>query len=55
MKSSVYSCIHTRGSGASGIRARGLSAYVVRAAGETETTQKDVQDWIKLVEGDPGF
>jgi hypothetical protein len=25
------------------------------AAGETETTQENIQDWIKLDEGDPGF
>jgi hypothetical protein len=24
-------------------------------AGETETTQENIQDWIRLNEGDPGF
>jgi hypothetical protein len=28
---------------------------VLRAAGETETRQKNIQDWFKLDEGDPGF
>jgi hypothetical protein len=28
---------------------------VLRAAGETETTQENIQDWIQLDEGDPGF
>jgi hypothetical protein len=28
---------------------------VLRAAGETETTQENVQDWLQLDEGDPGF
>jgi hypothetical protein len=28
---------------------------VFRAAGETEATQKNVQLWIELDEGDPGF
>jgi hypothetical protein len=28
---------------------------VLRAAGETETTQEDIQDWLELDEGDPGF
>jgi uncharacterized protein YehS (DUF1456 family) len=28
---------------------------VLRAAGETETTQENIQDWLKLDEGDPGF
>jgi hypothetical protein len=26
-----------------------------RAAGETETTQENIQDWLQLDEGDPGF
>jgi hypothetical protein len=26
-----------------------------RAAGETETTQENIQDWLELDEGDPGF
>jgi hypothetical protein len=25
------------------------------AAGETETTQENIQDWLQLDEGDPGF
>jgi hypothetical protein len=25
------------------------------AAGETETTQENIQDWLELDEGDPGF
>jgi hypothetical protein len=28
---------------------------VLRAAGETETTQENIQDWFQLAEGDPGF
>jgi hypothetical protein len=28
---------------------------VLRAAGETETTQQNIQDWLQLDEGDPGF
>jgi hypothetical protein len=28
---------------------------VLRAAGETETTQENIQDWLQLEEGDPGF
>jgi hypothetical protein len=28
---------------------------VLRAAGETETTQENIQDWLQLYEGDPGF
>jgi hypothetical protein len=28
---------------------------VLRAAGETETTQENIQDWLELDEGDPGF
>jgi hypothetical protein len=28
---------------------------VLRAAGETETTQENIQDWPQLDEGDPGF
>jgi hypothetical protein len=28
---------------------------VLRAAGETETAQENIQDWIELDEGDPGF
>jgi uncharacterized protein YehS (DUF1456 family) len=27
---------------------------VFRAAGETETTQENIQDWLQL-DGDPGF
>jgi hypothetical protein len=27
----------------------------VRAAGETETTQENIQDWLELDEGDPRF
>jgi uncharacterized protein YehS (DUF1456 family) len=27
----------------------------LRAAGETETTQENIQDWLQLEEGDPGF
>jgi hypothetical protein len=27
---------------------------VLRAAGETETTPENIQDWIELVEGGPG-
>jgi hypothetical protein len=28
---------------------------VLRAAGETETAQRNIQDWLQLAEGDPGF
>jgi hypothetical protein len=28
---------------------------VLRAAGETETAQANIQDWLQLDEGDPGF
>jgi hypothetical protein len=28
---------------------------VLRAAGETETIQENIQDWFKLDEQDPGF
>jgi hypothetical protein len=28
---------------------------VLRAVGETETTQENIQDWLELDEGDPGF
>jgi hypothetical protein len=28
---------------------------VLRAAGETETTQENIKDWLGLDEGDPGF
>jgi hypothetical protein len=28
---------------------------VLRAAGETETSQENIQDWLQLDEGDPGF
>jgi hypothetical protein len=28
---------------------------VLRAAGETETMQENIQDWLELGEGDPGF
>jgi hypothetical protein len=28
---------------------------LLRAAGETETAQENIQDWIQLDEGDPGF
>jgi hypothetical protein len=28
---------------------------VLRAAGETETTQENIQDWLELDEGDPVF
>jgi hypothetical protein len=28
---------------------------VLRKAGETETTQEDIQDWLGLDEGDPEF
>jgi hypothetical protein len=28
---------------------------VLRAAGETETTQENIQDWLQLDEGGPGF
>jgi hypothetical protein len=28
---------------------------VVRAAGGTETSQGNIQDWLQMDEGDPGF
>jgi hypothetical protein len=28
---------------------------VLRAAGETETTQGNIRDWLQLDEGEPGF
>jgi hypothetical protein len=28
---------------------------VLRATGDTETTQENIQDWLELDEGDPGF
>jgi uncharacterized protein YehS (DUF1456 family) len=28
---------------------------VLRAAGETEITQENIQDWLQLDEGDTGF
>jgi hypothetical protein len=28
---------------------------VLRAPGETETTPENIQDWVELDEGDPGF
>jgi hypothetical protein len=28
---------------------------VLRAAGETETTQENIQDWLELDGGDPGL
>jgi hypothetical protein len=28
---------------------------VLRSAGETETTQENIQDWLQLDVGDPGF
>jgi hypothetical protein len=28
---------------------------VLRAAGETEITQENIQNWLELDEGDPGF
>jgi uncharacterized protein YehS (DUF1456 family) len=28
---------------------------VLRAAGETETTQENIQDWLEQDEEDPGF
>jgi hypothetical protein len=28
---------------------------VLRAAGETDTTPENIQDWVELDEGDPGF
>jgi hypothetical protein len=32
-----------------------VSTLVCRAAGETETVQENIQDWLELDEGDPGF
>jgi hypothetical protein len=41
--------------GARRIRTRGLSDCIVRAAGETVSTQENIQDRLELDEGDPGF
>jgi hypothetical protein len=42
--------------GARGIRERrGDFQTVLRAAGETETTQENIQDWLELDEEDSGF
>jgi hypothetical protein len=40
--------------GATEVRARDFQV-VLRAAGETETAQENIQDWLELDEGDPGF
>jgi hypothetical protein len=34
---------------------RGVQTKFRYAAGETETTQENIQDWLQLDEGDPGF
>jgi hypothetical protein len=28
---------------------------VLKAAGETKSTQENIQDWLQLDEGDPGY
>jgi hypothetical protein len=33
----------------------GILQTVLRAAGETETMQDNIQDWLELDEGGPGF
>jgi hypothetical protein len=38
-----------------GVRSKRPFQTVLRAAGETETTQENIQDWLELDEGDPGF
>jgi hypothetical protein len=38
-----------------GFRRKGDFQTVLRAAGETETTQENIQNWLQLDEGDPGF
>jgi hypothetical protein len=54
MKNSVHSRVYTvKDTWALG--ARGNRASPLRAAGETETTQENIQDWLELDEGDPGF
>jgi hypothetical protein len=37
-----------------GIKQEGFQT-VLRTAGETETTQENIQDWFQLDEGDSGF
>jgi hypothetical protein len=32
-----------------------MTFRLLRAAGETETAQENIQDWLQLDEGDPGF
>jgi hypothetical protein len=34
---------------------QGCFETLLRATGETETTQENIQDWLELDEGDPGF
>jgi hypothetical protein len=40
--------------GARGIKQEDLQT-VLREAGEAETMQENIQDWLELDEGDPGF
>jgi hypothetical protein len=53
MKNSVNNCVHAL-EDTWDLGARGLSDCV-KAVGETETTQENIQDWLELDEGDPGF
>jgi hypothetical protein len=48
MKNSVHSSVHT-------LKEQDGFQAVMRAAGETETTQENIQDWLQLDEGDPAF
>jgi hypothetical protein len=55
MKNSVYGLKDTWDLGARQLTAREDFQTVLRAVGETETTQENIQDWLQLNEGDPGF
>jgi hypothetical protein len=48
MKISVHNSVHT-------LKDTWDFQTVLRSAGETETTQDNIQDWLELDEGDPGF
>jgi hypothetical protein len=57
MKNSVHSWEHTDAHGIKeqeGLEQEDFQA-VLRAAGETETTQDNIQDRLQLDEGDPRF
>jgi hypothetical protein len=58
MENCVDSCVHTLKDtwdlGKEGLEQENFQS-VLRAAGETETTQENIQNWLELDEGDPGF